>query len=171
MVCVCVCGGGVLTHSGRSLAHMGLWPDSEDCVWQSDNHINDQFITDCHGRGEKEKQGFPKKVLRRLTSCQECRRLLTSSCWLPTSDSDWAREDNGLVSSEQELLWRWLLFLSNSLTDKCLKKKNVAKENVMTVSIISIRIWSFNKRSPEWQLTPPNFGHFTAHTWFNGGTL
>lgn len=53
--------------------------------------------------GEKEKKGrrktFPRRPLRRLTSCQESRGMLTSSCWLLTDDFGWSRGDiDGSVS-------------------------------------------------------------------------
>lgn len=42
---------------------------------------------------------FPSRTLRRLTSCQKRRRMLTSSCWLLTGSFDWSWEDtDGSVS-------------------------------------------------------------------------
>lgn len=84
----------------------------EDCLLTWDSDLTERTVFDSVTtilmtssspivrKGGKGKAGFPRRVLRRLTSCQKCKRLLTSSCWLPTSDSDWEREDNGLVETE-----------------------------------------------------------------------
>lgn len=64
--------------------------------------------------GKKEKNGrrkmFPSRPLRRLTSCQERRGILTSSCWLLTITCDWSRGEYRWVSKPcldwTERTWR-----------------------------------------------------------------
>lgn len=92
---------------------MGLRVDKEGSVWQNGSHINDQFITACQGREkrkEREKENVSRRPLRRLTSCQERRGILTSSCWLLTITCDWSRGEYRWVSKPcldwTERTWR-----------------------------------------------------------------